>query len=123
VPGSLKTTAGCEERSRLLKAYNDVTREFSDSLSGLNARIGVTPKREYDLLEHAVEDARLKSEQARIAYERHISPIMAADLPPPAPRGFQTKQNLPLRSFWGPCLDLMPKTGRGRMGPVPTANH
>jgi hypothetical protein len=73
VQASSKTPAGCEERSRLLQAYNDATREFSDRVSALNARIGVTPKHEYDLLERASEDARLKSEQARIAYERHAA--------------------------------------------------
>jgi hypothetical protein len=73
VPASSKTSAGCEERSRLLQSYNDATREFSDRVSALNARIGVTPKHEYDLLERASEDARLKSEQARIAYERHVA--------------------------------------------------
>jgi hypothetical protein len=73
VPASSKTPAGCEERSRLLQAYNEATREFSDRVSALNARIGVTPKHEYDLMERASEDARLKSEQARIAYERHVA--------------------------------------------------
>jgi hypothetical protein len=73
VPVSSKTSAGCEERSRLLQAYNNATREFSDRVSALNARIGVTPKHEYDLLERAAEDARLRSEQARIAYERHVA--------------------------------------------------
>jgi hypothetical protein len=73
VPASSKTSAGCEDRSRLLQAYNDATREFSDRVSALNARIGVTPKHEYDLLDRAAADARLKSEQARIAYERHVS--------------------------------------------------
>ena len=72
MPASLKDTTGCEEGSRLLQAYNDATREFSDRVSALNARIGVTPKHEYDLLERASEDARLKSEQARNAYERHV---------------------------------------------------
>jgi hypothetical protein len=42
-------------------------------VSALNARIGVTPKHGYNLLERASEDARLKSEQARIAYERHVA--------------------------------------------------
>lgn len=69
----MKATTGCEERSRLLQAYNHATRAFSDRVSALNARIGVTPKHEYDLLERALEDARLKSELARIAYERHVA--------------------------------------------------
>jgi hypothetical protein len=73
MPASSKTPAGCEERSRLLQAYNDATREFSERVSALNARIGVTQKHEYELLERAAEDARLKSEQARIAYERHVA--------------------------------------------------
>ncbi len=57
----------------MLQAYNDATREFSGRLPALNDRIGVSPKHEYRLLERASEDARLKSEQARIAYERHVA--------------------------------------------------
>ena len=64
---------GCEEKSALLQAYNDATRWFSDRVAALNAKIGVTPKHEYDTLERDVEDARLASEQARIAYERHVA--------------------------------------------------
>jgi hypothetical protein len=63
---------GCEEKFRLLRAYNDATRGFSERVAALNAKIGVTPKHEYDLLERGVEDARLTSEQARIAFERHV---------------------------------------------------
>ena len=42
---------GCEEKSALLQAYNDATRWFSDRVAALNAKIGVTPKHEYDPLE------------------------------------------------------------------------
>ena len=64
---------GCEEKGRLLQAYNDATREFSERVAAMNAKIGITQKKDYELLERAVEDARLKSEQARIAYERHVA--------------------------------------------------
>jgi len=77
----LKTPAGCEERTRLLQAYNDATREFSDRVSALNARIGVTPKHEYDLLERASEDARLNRNK-RVSPTSGMSPIMGADLSP-----------------------------------------
>jgi hypothetical protein len=66
-------TDDCEEKFKLLRAYDDATRGFSDKVAALNAKIGVTPKHEYDLLERDVEDARLTSEQARIAYERHVA--------------------------------------------------
>jgi len=79
VPASSKSSAGCEERSRLLHAYNDATREFSDRVSALNARIGVTPKHEFDRRGRASEDARLKSERARIVYERHVA-VTAANV-------------------------------------------
>jgi len=71
----LKTTPfeSCAEKSTLLQAYTDATREFSEKVAALKTGIGVTPKHEYALMEGAVEDARLKSEQARIAYERHVA--------------------------------------------------
>lgn len=71
---ALKTPKeGCEEKNALLRRYDDATRDFSDRVGALNGKIGVTQKREYESLERAVEDARLKSEQARIAYERHVA--------------------------------------------------
>ena len=41
----------------------------------LKPRIGITPKPEYDPLERAAKDARLKSEQARIADERYVTDL------------------------------------------------
>jgi hypothetical protein len=64
---------GCEDKTALLHVYNDATHKFSDRVAALHAKIGVTPKHEYHLLERSVEDARLTSEQARIAYERHVA--------------------------------------------------
>jgi hypothetical protein len=64
---------GCEEKFTLLHAYNDATRLFADRVAALNAKIGTTPKHKYNLLERGAEDARLNSEQARIAYERHLA--------------------------------------------------
>jgi hypothetical protein len=63
----------CKEKDRLLQRYTDSTRVFSDSVDALNARRGVTERDEYELLERAVLDARLKSEQARLGYEQHIA--------------------------------------------------
>jgi len=39
----------------------------------LSARSGVTERHEYEVLERAVLDARLKSEHARLAYEQHVA--------------------------------------------------
>jgi hypothetical protein len=63
----------CKEKERLLQGYTDSTRGFSEALQTLNAQRGVTPRDEYERLERAVLEARLKSEQARLDYEQHVA--------------------------------------------------
>jgi len=68
---SEQNTKICKEKDRLLQRYTDSTRVFSEAVATLNTRRGVTERHDYELLERAVLDARLKSEQARLAYEQH----------------------------------------------------
>jgi hypothetical protein len=63
----------CKEKDRLLQRYTDSTRVFSEAVATLSARRGVTERQDYELLERGVLDARLKSEQARLAYEQHVA--------------------------------------------------
>jgi len=62
-----------KEKDRLLQRYTDSTRVFSEAVAMLSARSGVTERHEYEVLERAVLDARLKSEHARLAYEQHVA--------------------------------------------------
>jgi hypothetical protein len=63
----------CEEKSRLAMEYQTATLAFSDAVKELHRKIGTSPKAEYQRLERISSEARVKSEQARLALEQHIS--------------------------------------------------
>lgn len=63
----------CEEKARLAKDYDESTSRFSEAVRELRRRMGTSPKDEYDRLERASNEARVKSEQARLALEQHIA--------------------------------------------------
>jgi DNA-binding Lrp family transcriptional regulator len=63
----------CEEKARLLAEYETTTKDFAASITDLQRKIGTSPKTEYDRLQRATDEARLKSEQARLALERHVA--------------------------------------------------
>jgi hypothetical protein len=67
------TDSSCEEKARLVKQYNAATAEFSEAVKQLHRRIGTSPKEEYARLERISSQARVKSEQARLALEKHIA--------------------------------------------------
>jgi hypothetical protein len=63
----------CEEETRLATEYDAATSAFSDAVKELHRKIGTSPKEEYKRLERISTEARVKSEQARLALERHIA--------------------------------------------------
>jgi hypothetical protein len=63
--------SGCEERERLLTVYDKASSELSDAVSALRKNEGVTGKDEYEALCRASEDAHMRTEQAKLAFERH----------------------------------------------------
>jgi hypothetical protein len=63
----------CEEKARLATEYEAATYAFSEAVTELHRKIGTSPKEEYRRLERISTEARVKSEQARLALERHIS--------------------------------------------------
>jgi hypothetical protein len=63
----------CEEKTRLALEYESATSAFSEAVTELHRRIGTSPKEEYERLERISTEARVKSEQARLALEQHIS--------------------------------------------------
>jgi hypothetical protein len=63
----------CEEKARLLRKYNVPTAGFSETVKELHRRMGTTPKEEYIRLTQISNEARLQSEQARLALEQHIA--------------------------------------------------
>ena len=63
--------SGCEEKGRLLQAYNDATREFSERVAAMNAKIGITQKKDYELIESHVECCpACRQETDRLAWRR-----------------------------------------------------
>lgn len=63
----------CKEKTRLATEYEIVTTKFSDAVAELRRKMGVSTREEYERLDCAANEARVKSEQARLALEQHIA--------------------------------------------------
>jgi hypothetical protein len=63
----------CEEKARLAKDYDAATSRFSEAVKELHRNMGTSPKEEYDRLARVSDQARMSSEQARLALEQHIA--------------------------------------------------
>ncbi len=63
----------CEEKSRLVSEYETAAKRFAEAVTGLQKKIGTSTKSEYERLNRVVDEARLKSEQARLALEQHVA--------------------------------------------------
>jgi hypothetical protein len=63
----------CEEKARLAAEYDTATGKFSGAVKELREKMGTSPKEEYERLDRAANEARVKSEQARLALEQHIA--------------------------------------------------
>ena len=63
--------ANCEEKERLINAYAKASAELTESIVELRKKAGVAPKGEYEALCRASEDAHIRNEEARLAFERH----------------------------------------------------
>jgi hypothetical protein len=63
----------CEEKSRLVGLYEEATGHFLEALKELRRKMGTSPKGEYERLDRAANEARVKSEQARLAVEQHVA--------------------------------------------------
>jgi hypothetical protein len=53
--------------------YKAATSTFAEAVKELHRRIGTSTKIEYQRLERIADQARVKSEQARLALEQHIA--------------------------------------------------
>lgn len=63
----------CEEKARLVGEYETATGRFSAAVTELQRKMGTSPKAEYDRLQRVSDEARVKSEQARLVLERHTA--------------------------------------------------
>jgi hypothetical protein len=62
----------CGEKTRLVEEYSMATQAFTRAVQELRRKIGTSPREEYKRLERISLEARLKSEQARLALEQHV---------------------------------------------------
>jgi hypothetical protein len=63
----------CDEKARLTKEYNVATAKFSEAVAELQRMIGTSTRVKYERLQRASDEARVKSEQARLSLERHLA--------------------------------------------------
>ena len=69
----MDSVMACEEKARLVADYEAATKRFSASVTNLQRKMGTSPKAEYDRLQRVSDEARVKSEQSRIALEQHVA--------------------------------------------------
>jgi hypothetical protein len=62
----------CPEKQHFVAAYKAATNAFAAAVTNLHERMGTSSKSDYSRLRQTVDEARLKSEQARLALEGHI---------------------------------------------------
>jgi hypothetical protein len=67
------TDSSCEEKTRLVEEYSAAASAFSEAVKELRRKMGTSPKEEYKWLVQNSNEARVKSERARLALEQHIS--------------------------------------------------
>jgi hypothetical protein len=63
----------CDEKRRLGAEYETATNNFAASVAELQQKIGTSSQEEYSRLQRASNEARVKSEQARLALEQHLA--------------------------------------------------
>jgi len=61
----------CDEKERLINAYAKASSDLAESIVALRKKEGTSPKGEYEALSRASEDAHMRNEEARLAFERH----------------------------------------------------
>ena len=58
---------------RLAGEYEAATAKFASCVAELNRKMGTSPKADYDRLQRISDEARVKSEHARLALEEHVA--------------------------------------------------
>jgi hypothetical protein len=63
----------CVEKSRLVANYEEATNKFLEAVKEVHRKMGTSPKEEYERLDHVANEARMRSEHARLAVEQHVA--------------------------------------------------
>jgi hypothetical protein len=62
----------CEEKARLTQEYEAATAKFAEEVRRLQQNLGTSARPEYERLQRVSNEARVKSEQARLLLEQHL---------------------------------------------------
>ena len=63
----------CDEKLRLVLEWNMATEHYSDAVTNLNAKTGISAHREYEQMKRVVDDRRNVMDRARITFDKHVS--------------------------------------------------
>ena len=63
----------CIEKPRLMAEYENSTARFLEAVQELHRKMGTSPREVYERLDRAANEARLRSEYARLSLEEHIA--------------------------------------------------
>jgi hypothetical protein len=63
----------CEEKARLTQEYEAATAKFAEAVGQLQRNLGTSTRPEYERLQRVSNEARVKSEQARLSLEQHLA--------------------------------------------------
>jgi hypothetical protein len=63
----------CPQRAQLAQEYQAATSKFAEAVRQLQRNIGTATSAEYQRLQRLSDEARVKSEQARLALEQHVA--------------------------------------------------
>ena len=63
--------AECTEKERLMRNYQKAAVAYSEAVTLLQQKMGISPREEYDRMNRVADGARLNSEGARLAFEQH----------------------------------------------------
>lgn len=64
---------GCEEKNRLTAEYEEATGKFAAAVTESQRKTGTSSKEEYERLNRAANESRVKSEHARLVVDAHIA--------------------------------------------------
>ena len=65
--------SACKEKTALLASYQRATREYSDTVTELNRKMGTSSTAEFEKMRRSAEDTRMKAGAALKALDHHIA--------------------------------------------------
>jgi hypothetical protein len=63
----------CNEKVRLVLEWNTATEHYSDAVTNLNGKTGISAHPEYEQMQRIVKDRRGVMERARFTFDKHVS--------------------------------------------------